>query len=71
MQITPLARAVNHVLAADTPMRVDLAPLSPQVEWPSRKSRFLALVGEGGEQPHPRRQPSAAGIHRRRRHSGG
>jgi hypothetical protein len=47
MQITPLARAVNHVLAADTPLRVDLAPLSPQVEWPSRKSRFLALVGEG------------------------
>jgi hypothetical protein len=47
MQITPLARAVNHVLAADTPLRVDLAPSSTHVEWPPRKSRFLALIGEG------------------------
>lgn len=47
MEIIPLGREVNHVLAADTPLRVDKPAVSAVAEWPPRVNRQLALIGEG------------------------
>ena len=59
MEIIPLGREVNHVLAADTPLRVDKPAVSAIAEWPPRNKpavecppreiQYLALSGEGAE----------------------